>query len=47
MFEVDVPDMPVSIRSLGKASCSIMGAAKRANDYLRVDVGQKERAKGA
>ena len=39
--------MPMGIRSLGKASGSIMGAAKGANNYLRVDVREEERAKGA
>jgi hypothetical protein len=47
MLEMDVPDMPMGIGSLGKASGSVMGAANGANDYFRVDMGKKEGAKGA
>jgi len=47
MLEMDVPDMPMGIGSLGKVSGSVMGASKGANNYFRVDARKKERAKGA
>ena len=47
MLEVDVPDMPMGISSLGEASGSIVGVAKGVNGDSRVYVGGKEGAKGA
>lgn len=47
VFEMNVPDVPVGIGSLGEASRGLRGAALRANGDGRYDVGEKERAEGA